>query len=116
MLPFLVLVLLLSLVPGMVVISRFALPTQLRFSRRLLLAVMIDIYLKLTEFQPGFRQTLLKLVLSREQGLTEVASIGGELCMHHLVRHRDANAERTEVMSRQFHMYRVGSSRKYRTL
>ena len=66
MLPFLVLALLLCLVPRMVVPFRFALPTRLRFERRFLLAVVIDVYLKLTEFQPGFRQILLKLILSRE--------------------------------------------------
>jgi hypothetical protein len=69
------------------VLSCFALLTRMPFWRPLLLAVVIDVYLKLTEFKPGFGQVLLKLILSREQDVTEVASIGGELRMHHLVRH-----------------------------
>jgi hypothetical protein len=59
------------------------------------LAPLIDVYLKLTEFQPGLGQVLLELILSREQECAEVVSIGGELCMHRLVRHGDPHAEWT---------------------
>ena len=111
MLLFPVLVLLLCLVWRAVVLSRFALPARLPFGRRPLLAVVIDVYLKLTEFQPGFGQVLLKLILSREQELTEVASVGGELCMHRLVRHGDAHAEWTGVMRWQLQMDSLSRSR-----
>lgn len=114
MLPFLVLVLLLCLVRRAVVPSRVALPARLPFGRRLLLALLIDVYLKLTEFQSGFGQVLLKLILSREQECAEVASIGSELCMHYLVRHGDAHAEWTGVMRWQLQMDGLSHSRRRR--
>jgi len=67
-------------------------------------ALLIDVDLKLTEFQPRLAQALLKLILSREQECSKVASIGGELCMHRLVRHGDPHTEWTGFMRRQFQM------------
>ena len=93
MLPFLLLILLRCLLLRRTVPFCFPLPTRLPLGRRHLLAVAINVYVKLTEFQSGLAQVLVKLILSSEQKLTEIASISSELRMNHLVRHRDANAE-----------------------
>ena len=61
---------------------------------QLLPALLIDVYLKLTELQPRLCQVVLKLILSREQKCAEIISIGGELRMHRLVHHGDPHAQR----------------------
>ena len=60
-----------------------------------MLAPLIDVYLKLTEFQSGLGQVLLELILSPHQKCAEIVSIGGELRVHRLVRHGDPDAECT---------------------
>ncbi len=67
-------------------------------------SLLIDMYLKLAEFKPGLDQVLLQLILPHEQKSAKVVSIGGELCMHRLVRHGDSHVERTGIMRRQLHI------------
>lgn len=71
-----------------------AISSRLSVGQRLLPALLIDMYLKLTELQPRLSQVLLKLILSRKQECPQLVSIGGELCMHQLVRHGDPHAQR----------------------
>ena len=85
--------------------------SRLPVGQRLLPALLIDVYLKLTEFQPRLRQILLKLILSHEQECAKIVSIGGELCMHRLIRHGDPHAEWARVMRWKFQMDSLSLSR-----
>jgi hypothetical protein len=71
-----------------------AISSRLPVRQCLLPALLIDMHLKLAEFQPGLRQVVLKLILSRKQECAQLVSISGELCMHRLVRHGDPHAQR----------------------
>jgi hypothetical protein len=72
----------------------FTVSPGLSIAKCFLPAFLIDVHLKLAKFQPRLGQTLLELILPREQKLPKIVSIGGELCRHGLVRHGDSHAKR----------------------
>ena len=52
-----------------------AISSRLSVGQRLLPALLIDMYLKLTELQPRLSQVLLKLILPRKQECPQLVSI-----------------------------------------
>lgn len=71
-----------------------AISSRLPIRQRLLPALLIDMYLKLTELKPRLSQVVLKLILSCKQECAQLGSIGGELCVHRLIRHGDPHTQR----------------------
>ena len=88
-----------------------AISSRLPVRQRLLPALLIDMYLKLTELKPRLSQIVLKLILSRKQECAQLVSIGSELCVHRLIRHGDPHAQRAGVMRWKFHMNSLSLSR-----
>ena len=92
--PFSILGLLILILWSRLLLKPSAISSRLPVRQRLLPALLIDMYLKLTELKPRLSQAVLKLILSRKQECAQFISIGGELCVHRLVRHGDSHAQR----------------------
>ena len=92
--PFSILGLLIVVLRCRLLLKPSAISSRLPVRQRLLPALLIDMYLKLTELKPRLSQVVLKLILSRKQECAQIVPISGEQCMHRLVRHGDPHAQR----------------------
>ena len=83
---------------------RAAVSSRLPIGRCFLPTLLIDVHLKLAEFQARLGQTLLELILAPDEDCAKIAAIGGELCMHRLVHHGNSHTQWPRLVRGQLHL------------